>query len=235
MKTKLIGGDFGINPRSSNYINKMHNAFHGEIDLINGGSYESLIHAIDGLFDYDVVIWMPNIDNSHQKLVQSIKKKFPNIILIQSKFNNGKYTDIDLVARVLKSKANLLIEFTKNENLITSKIIDPLGNIFYHNTNIIDMVATLQSRINELVSFTRMSSICVSEKKEVQTQLDFFKIVESYGQKYHSLIHAVNQDRFLGNCSFRVYNFRCSYGFPSSPLSIHYVLHPTLPSVQRYT
>lgn len=39
---------------------------------------------------------------------------------------------------------------------------------------------------------------------------DFFSLVEEYGKQFHTLIHAINQSRFLGNCSFR-----CEKGFAS--------------------
>lgn len=218
MKILIVGGTFGDIEKESGFVNKMTKAFLTtgvELEVVNGGSFPALQDSISVLDGIDVLVWMPNVDNAYPKLVNDIKRYYPNIILVQSKFNNGKYTDVDLVARALKSKANLLIEFTSKGNIFSSKVIDPLGNIFVETTNVDELVGIIYGRTTQLVSYTRMKSTPVSEITEVPNEGGFFEIVESYGSKFHSLIHAVNQERYLGNCSFRQYNFRCSYGFPS--------------------
>jgi ribulose-5-phosphate 4-epimerase/fuculose-1-phosphate aldolase len=63
---------------------------------------------------------------------------------------------------------------------------------------------------------TRQATISISEENEdIPEEKEFFELIENYGDKFHQLIHAANQSRFLGNVSFRDYRFRCSYGFPS--------------------
>lgn len=212
MKVFVVGGDFSDTPRESGLVKKFVSAMNVDVTLKNGGKYEELAEL--DFSSYDVVFWMPNIDNSLVKIVNDIKIKYPKIILIQSKFNNGKYVLTDLVARALKSKSNLLIEFSGSSPYFM-RLIDPLANIFIETSDVESFVRVMMNRVEELLNFSRMSSISVFSKTDVPDEAEFFKIVESYGQKFHELIHAINQERYLGNCSFRTFDFRCSFGFPS--------------------
>lgn len=187
------------------------------IKTINGGKVNDLLEVKDNIKDIDVLFWFPNISNEEVKILPELKKINPFLYLIQSKYNGDRYSFLQLVARALQSKSNLLLEFNKLENgMINSTILDPLGNVYYNGTDIKNMSQKLIKRLLFLMSMKRQGTI--EEKIEnynVPEEKEFFKVVENYGETFHELIHAINQDRFLGNASFRKYRFRCSYGFPS--------------------
>lgn len=230
MNILFIGGDFGRNQneiRSSGYVNKLfnnlskdflNNNIKNNLRLINGGNIEELKNEVNNLSNIDILFWFPNISNDEDKLLPLIKSQNPKLYLIQSKYNGGRYSFLQLVARALQSKANLLVEFNKDQNKnITSKIIDPLGNVFYNGSSIEDLSKNLVIRLIKLINFTRQETKSVDSTVNniVPEETEFFQVIENYGDTFHNLIHAINQDRFLGNASFRKYRFRCSYGFPS--------------------
>jgi hypothetical protein len=116
-----------------------------------------------------------------------------------------------LIARALKAKANLMIEFTKDENLVEGTIFDPLGNVFCeHSANIGVVAETLINRLLDLQAFTRIPSKQIGPAVPYANEQQFYEIVRRYAEEFHLLIHAANQDRLLGNASFR-----CENGFPS--------------------
>jgi hypothetical protein len=90
-------------------------------------------------------------------------------------------------------------------------VFDPLGNEFCSKEENINKVAdVLIKRLFELRSFTRVPSVCVGDENPYTQEQEFFEIVRDYAEKFHQLIHAANQNRLLGNVSFR-----CENGFPS--------------------
>lgn len=219
----IVGGDFDDkNGRKSNYIEKFygwflsHSLYYNtlkseiKINYINGGNINEL-QKID-VKSLDILLWFPNISNDiKNKYLNEFKEINNKLILVQSKFNNGRYTTLDLIARMLKSKSNLLIEFNKDENNITSSIIDPLGNQYYQGDDIKELTYYLTKRLYFIVSLQRVSTRSISkESLVIPNNIDFFNIVEDYGKTFHTLIHAINQSRYLGNCSFR-----CEKGFSS--------------------
>jgi len=212
----LIGGSFDkCGGKQSGYINK----FIKELKLIvpygryfNGGNINELKEIINNLHVYDIIFWFPNIPNDEEKIVKNIKFKYPTKLLITSKNNlDEKYTKMELIARALENKANLLLEFTKNNNLIIGTILDPLGNEFCKSKDIDEIVAYLVHRIIKLRTYTRIpSEKRHGEKPEVDISHEFINIVRNYADMFHEIIHAHNTSRLLGNCSFR-----CEKGFPS--------------------
>lgn len=218
-KILFVGGSFDdIGGRESSYIKKFTNVLKEVIDsdwtIINGGKFSYLQTLIEKTIqNYDAVFWFSDIPNDKPKLVKFIKEKNPTAMLVISKNNKSKkYTKLMLVARALQAKANLLVEFGSDDaGVINGSIIDPLGNVFVEKEKNIDvLVKTLSNRLIELESFTRMSSKKVGETIDCPIVEDFFDIAKEYADKFHEIIHAVNQDRFLGNVSFR-----CENGFPS--------------------
>lgn len=220
----FVGGDFDQeNGRKSSYIDKLFIILKDlfdlklkdkdyNIEIYNGGNLKTLEDITNRISSINILIWFPNINNSFSKFINLFKEKNKSLLLIRSKFNNNKkYSIHDLVAKALHTKSNLLVEFSKIDNKINSSIIDPLGNEFYNGFEIDCMAKELVERTLFLYSLKRVNSIKLDAKKfEVPLKEDFFKIVENYGKTFHKLIHAANQSRYLGNCSFR-----CEKGFSS--------------------
>lgn len=213
MKALFVGGDFGELPKSSGYVNKLKQQLtFDNIDFYNGGTFSELEEIVKTIKDYNIILWFANVSNDKEKLVNSIKELNQKCILITSKNNIGdRYTFHNITARMLKVKANLCVVFNNNESIINASIIDPLMNCFSLNESDIKVTANkLESRIKELVSYTRKGTVQVGESIVVPNDEQFFNIASGYANKFHELIHAENTERYLGNLSFR-----CEKGFPS--------------------
>ena len=115
MKWILVGGRYGGDGRESGYAKKLYDSIQAAMPFagvfFNGGTFELLLSIFEDISIYDVIIWMPDVDNRRRKLVNRIKVKAPKAILVTSKNNReDKYTTQDLVGRALKAKSNLFIE-----------------------------------------------------------------------------------------------------------------------------
>lgn len=220
MNIFIVGGTFDDNGgQRSGFVAKFYAEykyiFNVSIALRNGGDFSDLTNYMadeDILKWADVIYWFANIPNDKAKLVGEIKRINPKAILIISKNNlEEKYQRLMLVARALQAKANLLIEFKRFNGLYSGTVIDPLNNVFCENeADIPSLVRTVHNRVVELTSFTRIPSVKVGEAIECPKEERFFEIARKHADTFHTLIHAVNQGRFLGNLSFR-----CERGFPS--------------------
>lgn len=216
-KILFVGGNFGENIRPSGYIQKMYEHMVNkkkiqDITFQNGGSFTDLEHHLKTLNHYDIIFWFANVPNTFEKLVNDIKVKAPRAILVTSKNNlEGKYNYHMMVARLLKVKANLCLVFTKEKTNIQGTLIDPLLNAFTLKEESYTKVAdALISRAFALKNYTRAASHPVGDPVEVPDQPEFFKIAHDVAETFHTLIHAENTERYLGNLSFR-----CEKGFPS--------------------
>ncbi len=215
----FVGGRFGPDQKPSGYVGKLFSALHSINPnglLVNGGKAVSLEMQINVFkrIKYDVIFWMPDVDNDEYKWVEDIKKNSPHSILITSKNNiEGWYNFLELVSRALKVKANLCLEITKNEEgLITSTLFDPLGNQYCKTDEIPLLAVKLATRIYKLLKFTRMGSrpYPALEVTPPDAPDAFYDIVRNYADVFHKCIHGVDTTRMLGNASFR-----CERGFPS--------------------
>lgn len=214
----IVGGTFSENQpyKQSNYIWKFSQCFKNLVphcEIQNAGSKLQLEETINKIHNYDVVIWFPNIPNTWPKYIREIKQRNPKCILVSSKRNNNEYDFMEVIARALQTKSNLIVEFSKKEKILAN-IFDPLGNCFGNQLdNPTNLAIRLFCRIQQLLSFTRQGSseidnpfmrCCDNDIEE------FLKICSEYAKVFHKLIHGVNNSRFLGNISFR-----CEKGFPS--------------------
>lgn len=213
-KTLAVCGTFGDDGKPSGYANHAIVLNNDGFTIINGGTLADLEAAFVATQSVDVVIWMPKVDNDVHKYVDQIKVNNPHAYLVISKSNiNKQYSTLELIARALRAKANLLVEFTRIGGQIAATILDPLGNAFtYQETDVLKVKKELWDRLDDIVQFTRASSfptsLMVPSINEEQTK--FIEIARNAAQNFHSLVHAVNQERFVGNLSFR-----CENGFPS--------------------
>ena len=175
---------------------------------INGGDLSVL--NVDFSFT-GTLIWMPNIDNSEDKILPTIKKHYPHMLLVQSKrIDNGKYSYADVVGRLLKSHSLLGITIEKIDETYWFTLLDPLGNLHCKTDNLEILCRALNRRIWSINSMTRMGSKSVGPVKEFSIDDKFIEVVKNLGNQFSTFVNAVNPNRLLGNASTR-----CASGFPA--------------------
>lgn len=204
----IVGGTFNTKGGKPSYIvsqlMELLNA-----DGVNGGSLTDL--ELD-FASMDTLIWMPNIDNSEDKILPSIKKINPHLLLIQSKRVIEKnYTIGDVVGRLLASKSLLGIMISKEDGPYLYRLIDPLGNKHCKTVSLKFLAETISARVNYIKGLTRVGSTSIGEKREFSIEDRFIDIIQRSGTEFSKFVNAVNPNRLLGNASTR-----CSYGFPAS-------------------
>ncbi len=211
--------------KPSGYAKKLFAMAPQSAACLNGGHWKSL-QALE-FASYGVIIWLADVPNHFPKLIEKIKSQNPHCILISSKNNiSGECTPFDLVSRALRTRSSLLLEFTKDKNEKTECTIwDPLGNVYLQREEEVLRVRTvLFNRIIELLCTKRVATVpslpsSTLPSYGIPNEQLFFAMARDYATKLHSLVHAVNPTRFLGNLSFRCQtgfpSFRCQTGFPS--------------------
>lgn len=207
MSMFIVGGTFDKDGgKPSYFVDEMLLMLN--IEGINGGYLSDLELNFDGV---DTLIWMPNISNAEDKILPSIKIKYPHIRLIQSKtITKGNYTDSDVVGRLLKSHSALGITFDKKPRGYLFKVLDPLGNLLCRTYLLGILCHTLKKRVDMLKDMTRMSSTSVGEVKSFHIEDEFTDVVRKFGTEFSTFVNAVNPNRLLGNASTR-----CESGFPA--------------------
>lgn len=222
MRIAIIGGTFNIGEGKASHI--VHNLaisarhkYKGKdqfVFSINGGNLEDLDGLIPWLkmHKYDCLIWMPNIDNKEDKILPTIKKQYPNLLLVQSKRVVEKsYTDFEIVKRLLDSHSSLGIRITRPDEY-QFEVLDPLGNSWNEPASLDVMSNVLFGRIKELLALHRKASTQSSElQSSVEVEPEFLDAVKYLGGEFTKYVLAVNPNRFLGNASTR-----CCHGFPSA-------------------
>lgn len=194
---------------ASGYMAKVAAAAGPNVETVNGGRFAELALLVRRAASeqFDALWWMPDIDNSHPKVVESIKDAVPRCILVTSKNNaSGKYALVDVVARMLKARANLALTIDSASPFHAS-VIDPLGNAFALREPDPAVVGRiLRDRTRELAGFTRTSSVRIGPAIAAPTSAEterFAEIVRGYAGPLHEMVHGANPSRFLGNASFR--------------------------------
>lgn len=219
IKVLIVGGTFdNEGGRPSKLINSMYNEIASvngyEVIIYNGGLVSDLHNYIlPSVVNYQIVMWFANVSNDEDKL-RDVKALNPKCILITSKRNDdSKYTFAELISRALAIKANLTIEFSKQEDKFNMMLFDPLGNVFYDGFTISQLCYQMMRRISQLLYFTRVPTIQETELSApgVPEETEFFNFAHNCADIFHNLIRpAKGTERFLGNMSFR-----CQNGFPS--------------------
>lgn len=215
MKILVVGGNFNSSGgKSSSIINKIINVLSDEfgednVVSLNGGTLEELNSSVKEF--KDVIFWAPNVSNDLEKILPDIKKKYPKTLLISTKRVIEKYyTEFDVIGRLLKSKSNLGLMITKDEDLYNFKLLDPLGNCYISSSNIQDIALVLSKRIKELKGLTRISSIQIGENRNIQVNPEFIEYIKYTAEQFTHYVNAINPNRMLGNASTR-----CMFGFPA--------------------
>ena len=222
MKTAFVGGtwdEYGGKP--SSVFNQLAAGYKTtsvhDVVIYNGGFFYSL-DALQ-LGDCQVIVWMPNVPNELQKIV-NIKAKYPKAIVVTSKRNteNDSYTFQDIIAHGLKLKSNLILEIGREPNgkRFSGRLFDPLGNVWCtETTDFYKLGIYMENRCLALVYVQRQGTIPSPEKTRLSYDIneidDFCEILRNFAEVFHKLINpSEGVTRFLGNASFR-----CMRGFPS--------------------
>lgn len=218
-KVLIVGGTYDKEGgKPSKLIYNIHQEFMKERDFIttctNGGPVSGLHDLVlPSVAAYDVVLWFANVPNAEDK-IRDVKAINPKTILITSKRNDdSKYTFAELISRALAIKANLTVEFSKQDDKFNMMLFDPLGNVFYDGIEVSEFCSRLITRTKQLLDFTRVPSIKDTENAvpAVPEETEFFNFAHECADIFHNLIRpAKGTERFLGNMSFR-----CQNGFPS--------------------
>lgn len=211
-KTLFVGGTFdeseGRYSEIGNIIFK--SAKLGNADYCNGGLFSKLERIAERINEYNLVFWLAKTDSN---ISSTLKQKSNSFILVSSIRNIEKRHSLgDLLQHSLRIKSNLLIEFTAESGVYYSRILDPLGNVFLDYSDDMKLVGKVMAkRAEELAVFSRIGSEKIGDSLEVKADEEFFMLIRSYAETFHSLVHLNDSPcRFMGNASFR-----CESGFPS--------------------
>jgi hypothetical protein len=200
MKTLLIGGDWDhVGGRPSYLVSQVQG-----VDTINGGYLEDL-RSMD-FDDVEALIWMPNISNEEEKILPSIKKEYPSLLLVQSKCKRS-YSNFEITRRLLSSHSCLGL--IVGEDKLFS-VVDPLGNTWCAPTNIKEALNVVLSQLEKYKHMTRVRSTKVDTEISYKLEESFLDTVQKTAKVFDNLVQALNPERFLGNASTR-----CAHGFPS--------------------
>jgi len=214
MKMLLVGGTFDLQGgKSSKIISRMSEVL--ICSTLNGGSLEQL-HKID-FKQWNVLIWMPNVDNRYEKILPNIKNPVTGnhkLLLISSKNAMERdYMYSDFVGRMLQTKSNLGIYIEEVDRLDKTKkfsLFDPLGNVYIQTTKIEDLCSILTMRINFLQSLTRIGSKSIGLGDDFEVEKEFIEVIHRSSDQFSKFVNANNPNRLLGNASTR-----CASGFPA--------------------
>lgn len=239
MKTLFVAGTWDLNNgKESGLIKKIYLELKKyeklNIDYYNGGNYNELNNLLNSVINYEIVFWMVNVPNNLEK-IRNVKEINPKTMLITSKRNNNEYSFQELIQKALSSKSNLVIEFTRVNDIYQMKLFDPLGNVWYIGTDIEAFVKSLVDRLLFIKKITRQSTIKDEENTgalawffnmfkqemyedktkfkdlEIKEKEEFLELVKEYASIFAgATMETKDVKRFLGNASFR-----CLKGFPS--------------------
>ena len=211
----VVGGTFDRYGGKASRVASLLALHLGEASLLNGGHID-VLDVLD-YTKFKTLVWMPNIDNSEDKILPSLKVKNPHMLLVSSKRVIEKdYKESDVIGRLLASHSNLGVMITRGSTSpediqFRFQLLDPLGNSFANTTDIPELGFALKSRINTLNMIERWPSKCIDTEAKVPPIEDaFIEVVRELGAKFSGFVNAVNPNRLLGNAATR-----CSRGFPA--------------------
>jgi hypothetical protein len=205
IKMLIVGGTFSQlsgEIKKSGVISKIQSQLSSNNDVLvnclNGGFVSSLDNL--EVEKYDLVLWMPNIDNSY---VKKYPKKGLKSIMIVSKSDRGDGSDISAINRIFNMRGNAVILVSKSEHHVSSysfKLIDALGNTWYNGDDIQHLCCVI-------LQFYNWNSGMIRKSIEPNTNLNRLVCLTSIVADKFELCYS----RFFGNCSTR-----CGKMFPST-------------------
>lgn len=216
MKLLLVTGTFDDKEgKASHFGNVLRDKAEGyKIDVThyNGGHLTDFNAIMNDMHTFGSILWMPNVDNSVEKMLPVIKNLAPKAILISSKRVIEKmYDEFAIVGRLLKTHSNLGLVVSKEDKDYKFSLLDPLGNRWCDKVSLEDAADVLFERLKKIKTYRRVGSESIGPRKSIEMSKDFLEIVKSYGEQFDQLIRAVHKERFLGNASTR-----CMHGFPAA-------------------
>ncbi|MCF6331037.1 MAG: class II aldolase/adducin family protein [Sulfurimonas sp.] len=164
---------------------------------VNGGSIEELKTISKTIPQYDLVLWMPDINNDIKQI--KIVKKI-GAVLIVSKVLSDCRTKIDAVTRIFKYGGNAVIAIEKESDKFKFQFIDALNNSWYTG----DSIHNLSISIENLYAWTKGANRkgTLSMVNPIEHLIRINKMVQ--------LKSAEQNIRYFGNLSTR-----CTKMFPS--------------------
>jgi len=202
MKTIVVGGNFGAFSKESSIINKLSEFIGG--DLVNGGTYMDLEDVAKRIPEYDLVIWMPNINNSYDDI--SFHKKVGAVVVVSKAIRDDSRTRGDAVSRIFKYHGNAVIAIKYDERFEFT-LIDALNNDWAKSENIED----ISIGIKKLYSWTKGA-----KREGTMRKIDNLDKLITINKSVSSKVMKI-QGRFFGNLSTR-----CAALFPSKRESSGY-------------
>jgi len=208
MKSIVVGGNFGENPKASSVALKLSEQLNS--DLVNGGTIEELRSA-SNVKSYDLIIWAANVDNEVEK-IYPVKSTGAVLICTKAMWEDRNFGDA--VSRVFKMSANAVIAIGLAKPFHFD-LIDALGNNWCSTPYIDDLAVKIQELYDWSKSSIRIKSIPV---KQITTQLwndsqttkntldHLCDIVKTVADK----VENERGGRYFGNVSTR-----CAKMFPS--------------------
>jgi hypothetical protein len=184
----------------------------------------------NSLKGFDLTVWMPNIDNSKEK-VYPVKDK--GSVLICSKVMREGYTRIDSVSRIFKMHANAVIEIYKKSNRVYFQLVDALGNTWGPKT---DDIKILCKNIKDLYEWTKGSKR-ISLERVGEYPMFPFTMNKSLVEDFIVINNRLAQKcaAGCGNRYFGNYSTRCTKLFPSMRINrIDYFLFSPRNTDKRY-
>jgi ribulose-5-phosphate 4-epimerase/fuculose-1-phosphate aldolase len=209
MNVKIVGGNFGLYPKTSGVITKLASFFENP-SVVNGGSIASLPQRLD---NFDLVVWMPNIDNEEAK---HYPLKRNGTVLICSKIMREGYKHIDALSRIFSMHGNAVIEIdTVCEKYFMFTFIDALGNIWYQGSSLEKLVYS----IFDFYDFTK-SAVRIPTRKSGPWNKDCTVLDSAQEDELNKLleINSALQSQIMKQCGTRFFgnvSTRCQQLFPS--------------------
>jgi len=207
MKRLIVGGNFGKQPKRSSIVSKLGN--HLFANQYNGGSVIDLINHANDIKNFDLTIWMPNVDNTEDKIYP--KKRKGSILIVTKVLRNDNDSAIgDAVSRIFRMQGNAVIAISSAEKPFKFSLIDALGNVWCSTTKLPELTKAVESFAEWTSGQVRVASIAndkwVDTKPDATCMKDFCNIVKTVANK----VEAERGGRYFGNASTR-----CSAMFPS--------------------
>lgn len=204
MKRLVVGGNFGT-PKKSSIVNKLATALYA--DHYNGGTLQEITDVIDIVTDYDLIVWMPNIEN---EITKNYPVKKQGSVLICSKLIHDERTTFDAVARIYKMNANAVIAIFKNETEYSFKLIDALDNLWIETSDLNELARAIEK-------FTEWTKGSIRKNTQLAEYGSFGWVEEQFCEIVRTVSQKVEKEkggRYFGNASTR-----CSYMFPSQKMN----------------
>lgn len=191
----VIGGNFGENPKISSIVKKLATSLNAK--SLNGGSYKDLQNIAKEIPFYDIVVWMPNIDNKYEEV--PFTKKIGSTLIVSKAIRDNTRGRGDAVARIFKYQGNGVIQIQYGEKFEFT-LIDALNNDWAKSFNIDEISQGIINISNWTKEAKREGTL---RKKDALDK--FIAINKSVSNNVIEI-----QGRFFGNLSTR-----CAALFPS--------------------